>query len=353
VSILEVLFAIAVTTIGLLGAIAVFPVASAQARKGRISDAMAVAGMSAAHDFDVRGMRKAANWVAFDSGGNAISPYTQQQNNIATWFNGNQTFCLDPRYLAANASQRDKARWFPANTANSMNRITLPGEDVVPANRWMKAAVAEAIFMFDDDLTFGRPDDRSQNAYQVIDRIGTIDYKRQSDGHMSWMATITPKFDRLNDSFKDNYVLSIVVFYDRPMDQLTAASPNSTSEHSFTIGSGTTNFPGGGITGGEVLLGGSSDPLNRIKANDWILLTAMTVGTPESTMPPAPATLARPVAKWYRVMDVDAEVDTAASTTRHVTLFGQDWDTSLNTNAVYVEGVVGVYEKTIRLDMTP
>ncbi len=361
VSILEVLFAIAVTTIGLLGAIAVFPVASAQARKGRISDAMAVAGMSAAHDFDVRGMRKPTNWVAFDFGtGAAVSPVTQYENYLAAeastpgsgnpqhrWFSGHMAVCIDPRYIAnhmdfSTSPPRLKvqgaaaqAARFPGGEASGIPRISLLGG----TSTALRAAVAEAIFMFDDDLTFGRPDDLSLNAYQVMDRIGTTDFKRQSDGHMSWMATLVPKLGA-DSVVVDEYILSVVVFYDRPLDELTDTAQKSTTELTFNIGSGTaTAFPGGGITGGDVRLRGGETELNRIKSNDWLLLAATSNG--------------KPVMRWYRVVDVDADAVVSGSEfERHVTLFGQDWDTSLNTNAVWVEGVVGVYEKTIRLDRT-
>ena len=67
VTILEVLFAILVTTIGLLGAIAIFPVASAQARKGRQNDIVAVAADSIAHQFDTQYMRRPDQWMVLMS----------------------------------------------------------------------------------------------------------------------------------------------------------------------------------------------------------------------------------------------------------------------------------------------
>lgn len=352
VSILEVLFAIAVTTIGLLGAIAVFPVASAQARKGRISDALAVAGMSAAHDFDVRGMRQPANWVAFDDAGNIVHPLNDYLNYINSgggsgknWFGDGRGFCLDPRYIAANSGELLLARTFPASMTDGMPRITLVGNitDLDPTNDVMGRALAEAIFTFEDDLTFGRPDDRSQNAYQVMDTINGTDFKRQSDGHMSWMATIVPLYDRNNVNFKDTYVLSIVVFYDRPIDQLSSAETTSRSEYGFTIGSGLAAFPSSGLTGGEVVLKGDEAQLNALKQNDWIMLIGAHLEVPR-----------KPIAKWYRIVDAgEAAFSNGTNFDRHVTLFGQDWDPSLETNAVYAEGVVGVFEKTIRLDLTP
>src|SRR5262245_740909 len=73
-SIVEVLFAILIATIGLLGAVAVFPVANATARRGQVNDALAAAARDAIHVFDTRGMRRPDNWFAWsqnwDSSGN-------------------------------------------------------------------------------------------------------------------------------------------------------------------------------------------------------------------------------------------------------------------------------------------
>ena len=62
-TILEVLFAIMITTVGLLGAIAVFPVASEYARKGRINDEVTVCADAAGHKVDAMGMRRPERWL--------------------------------------------------------------------------------------------------------------------------------------------------------------------------------------------------------------------------------------------------------------------------------------------------
>ena len=62
-TILEVLFAIMITTIGLLGAIAVFPVASQMAKKGRLNDEIAVCADAAVHRFDAQYMRRPDRWI--------------------------------------------------------------------------------------------------------------------------------------------------------------------------------------------------------------------------------------------------------------------------------------------------
>src|SRR5262249_21362054 len=62
VTILEVMFAILVTAIGLLGAASLLPVASYQARRARSYDTFAAAGRAALSRFDAMGMRQPDHW---------------------------------------------------------------------------------------------------------------------------------------------------------------------------------------------------------------------------------------------------------------------------------------------------
>ena len=53
----------------------------------------------------------------------------------------------------------------------------------------------------------------------------------------------------------------------------------------------------------------------------------------------------------YSKTEINWNTDVANSYSRYVTLMGQDWNVNLlNTQATIVEGVVAVYEKSIRLD---
>jgi hypothetical protein len=105
VTIIEVLFAILVTSVGLLGAIALFPVASAQARRARLNDMVGLAGRSAFHDFDARGMGRPDRWLAWDAqrpaalGGPAFVP-ALSVSNLKTA----ESFCIDPRMMASHTS---------------------------------------------------------------------------------------------------------------------------------------------------------------------------------------------------------------------------------------------------------
>ncbi len=115
-TILEVLFAIMITTIGLLGAVAVFPVASEYARKGRLNDEVTVCAESAVHTMDARGMRRPDRWITwrYVNGGLQGNAYyvpgtapLQVISNpppviVRAGINAGESYCLDPRFMAAN-----------------------------------------------------------------------------------------------------------------------------------------------------------------------------------------------------------------------------------------------------------
>jgi hypothetical protein len=358
---LEVLFAILVTTIGLFGALALLPVASSQARKGRLNDAVAVAAMTCVHEFDARGMRRPVPLAGQPGGWMGWNPLANSGNGAFTA--GVPTFgksyCIDPRCVAENggtAARANAFRIFPyvptATGAPRMDRITLWSGLVnagqpVPMNKLR----SDAMFTIDDDLTYDRSDDNSLAPTQQFDTLPsalTTNARRRTDGHMSWLATLVPKLDRYTinttDVLTSTYVLSIVVFYDRPANlgyDQGAASTDSRNERIVTVAS----FPASEIGGREIQLTASSAAALDLKANDWIMLSGL-----------APHALGGnfEVFKWYRVLDTEAEAtddDNDGTYERYVTLGGPDWDLPpSNTEAVIVEGVVGVYEKTIRLE---
>jgi hypothetical protein len=230
--------------------------------------------------------------------------------------------------------------------------------------------------VLDDDLVFLRPGrdevaglglspdrsaDRSLPAVQLFDRLSanpTQPSQRSSQGRFSWMATVVPKVEP--GGISDEYVLSIVVFHDRPTDLFltpyAAGGNENILERMVNVA-----FSGDGTSGGEVLLsvptsaypGGTlsaqefAEQRLKVRTGDWLLLAGRRLisGT-------TPTAIDR--FQWYRVVHVDPDVtlNTAANRfERYVTLMGRDWDTSLSlTYALLMEGVVGVYEKTIRLE---
>jgi|GEM_PF-2359502 len=420
VTILEVLFAIMVTTVGLFAALTLLPMGAMVAKKARNAEASNTAVTAAVGNFDSRGMRKPSNWIAYNWGtGQPVYPWTEFQNNLAPWFNGSQSLCIDPRMIAANLQyepstllvppgltidttvtpNRAPASTFPRGAdarplTNEpfMWRLTLwngrnglpvppqvPPRVPVPPPLPLSKLMSDSLFVFDDDLNYDRAADASLVASQAIDYLpgaATTPARRQKGGHLSWMATITPKMDRytgltMNTSpLVNTYVLSVVVFYDRPAGLAYNADP--LNERVLNVRA----MPGGGVTGSEVLLETVGNPVDQqdadkqlnIHSNEWIMLMgtlpSVQVGV-DTTVPANPVPVSTDplhVFKWYRVSHVEAEVTWPGSgnpAQRYVTLVGQDWDTNtviLNTTpqlvarAVAMEGIAAVMERTIRLE---
>src|SRR5688500_4197123 len=125
VTLLEVLFAITVASVGLLGAIAVFPLALAQARKGRLADTTSIGAQPAVAKFHAESMRRPDRWRYFHETNDAtvaltgtydssyqrafIYPQPAPQSRLqdpnyfyppATPFGA--AFCIDPRFYIQN-----------------------------------------------------------------------------------------------------------------------------------------------------------------------------------------------------------------------------------------------------------
>lgn len=403
-TILEVLFAIMITTVGLLGAIAVFPVAANYARKGILNDDVTVLTETAVHKFDSQGMRRPDRWIAFvDGSGNnqAATPYSGSA--LPTSFPGSfwkTSFCIDPRFTASNmtAHANNEQRWcyFPAfpqasNLSPRMQRVTLvngmagSNPPYAPAFVAMNRLQADFAFGFADHLSYERPGvqkgtlARSDNAapafqlYSPIKDASTgkmIQGKREDDGKLSWMVTAVPKMDLAYGSRPNEYILSTVVFYQRSPQMVTRdfnlAPPvppfaeDTWPDNEWTVSIAGTDFYGSGNGGGEVRMNADwAEKLNTLKSGQWVMLAGNAPALPDAN---GNYTSFAPIFKWYRISDVD-EIDVAtingnSRAVRTVTLVGPDWDWyDLNKDGIaddvevtVMPGVVNVFERTVPLE---
>lgn len=360
VSLMEVMFAILVVSIGLLAALAVFPVAAHLAKKGEVADMAATAGRSAVHEFDVRGMRQPARWLIHDPL-DALR-FVNQQPAFG------QSYCIDPRGMAANVANPVPNAFFPYAAGAGqpvMVRVTLDRMAVNAAGQLvttglpMEKPLADSIFQLDDDLTVERPSDGSLPAFGTI--AGGV---RSSGGHLSWMATLVPKLELYavpGVVANSEYILSVVIFHDRPSDML-AGDPM----HERIVGADFADAGDSGFAGGEVYLtwavpqSAANDAFARdfqlhLRAGEWVMLGRMArhVVGPGGGTP-------FPVFRWYRVTECDSQPEYHAAEGHYAiaaSLAGADWDPLPTaapggdpTIAVLMEGVVGVYEKTVSLE---
>jgi hypothetical protein len=377
-SLIEVMFAIGVVMIGLLGIAVLIPIAGKAARDGVSMDRASRAGMNAVREFHVREMSNPRTWRYPDH--QTVVPTNALNPNP---FNNTIAYCLDPRFVALNNNNSLPAnaasRFFPYTStlaslpaAPRMKRISMRAW-YASSNAFgvMGQAAADEIFVALDDLEINAPIDPQLPAEQVFYNLDPVNPdKRQSRGEFSWMATIAPRNDGTSGTGSDqsNYILSIVVFQGRdagmPMDDVSerwAIIPFTMSGAAITAN----GFYSGGIAGGDVMLvdkalafqlagvaGPAPSPADlAVKRGQWIML--------------ARNSAVGPMYRWYKVTEVDpdeAGITTSAELLgtappsgfagRHVTLSGQDWtfDPLNQTLAYIVPGVVAVYEKSIRLE---
>ena len=292
VTLIELMFAIGIMLVGLLGVAALIPLAGYEIGRGLTADRMSATGRNAVAEFDIRSMRRRDMHVYYDG-----SQFNPNPNQAA--------FCIDPlgRTTIGNLAN---ARFPRAGSGVWMPRISLRDQ---PGGQLMGRVQAERLFVARDDLAVQRLSDPTLPPEQVY---GMPVSRRQYYGGFSWFATLVQESNN-----SDQYVLSVVVLEDRDLQAAEQELPVT-----YLGGSG----------GGEVELAGQLD----LRTGNWLMLTA------------APNRF-----RWYRVMNSMMDVDSNSNPIEFVTLEGADIDSDfVPVSAVLVPGVVGVFEKTIRLEDT-
>ncbi|MBM4004332.1 MAG: prepilin-type N-terminal cleavage/methylation domain-containing protein [Planctomycetes bacterium] len=248
-----------------------------------------------------------------------------------------KAFCIDPLFYARQIANNNitiptlssnRYTFFPAIAVSQadeprMKRVTLRNS---AGGGPMLLSQADKIFRYSDDLSLETDRDPLILPKQIFAREPNTgrDVVRESEGRLSWFATIAPRTTMLADQ-QDLYTLSIVVCRARTFFGI---------EEQMAFVSGAT---GAGVGGGEVELT-SSLPMS-LRQGDWLMLARYhDFGSGFE-----------PLFKWYRVSATDGVTNVVKA---DVTLQGPDWnfDPVLITYAFLVNDVVAVYERTIRLD---
>jgi hypothetical protein len=282
-----------------------------------------------------------------------------------------QSYCIDPRFVARgtnNAAHLIRSQFpivnvpGPGATPLNMARVTLTPPYLQDESVYMGPLQADEVFTGSDDLTFDLPSDRTLGPQQNFSRLRVAPFaplKRNTNGTISWMATLVPKLNRKQVP-TDEYTLSIVVFSRRVIDQDSGlANLNLSSERLLQVRTFWSGTPATG--GGDVELATLRDHKDDIelRAGNWVMLSSYRLvpvpgGGPDDLVP---------VHKWYRVGNVEEDAFFQGGVwVRNATLVGPDWDWgnmannfatgaySTPTYVTHARGVVAVFEKTIRLE---
>lgn len=320
-------------------------------------------------------------------------------------------FCIDPLMIAAHAGNNAKLTQlaaFPVELDNDppnglglqiprMARGTLrawkddtPTAAVPPQ---LTMGSAERIFRSSDDLMFGLPDGEPDARPRAS--LGSANQVRQFTGDYSYMITVVPHpTDFAATTYVDgttnvlppavgeqSYTVSVVVFQKRVLDvpALDAADRGDLppTERLVYLDFIT------GVTagGGDVRLhlpGGTMQDLAAVKPGRWIMLAGAGWNFAKPPPPQQPALTDEEMPArygWYRITSCGEPRIEGGEVVQDVRLFGADWTpgdavdassgvpmfyvtnpdadgdkTDMTIHAIIPDGVVNVYEKTMRLD---
>jgi hypothetical protein len=390
-SYLEVLIAAGIALVGLLGAVALFPVAIMNLRKGQTVDTMAAIGPSVLNSITPLHVDDPTYWMT-RVGGTMVEVQNPGYPSRAEWQGRTihpavqpwDALCFDPRYVAQvatwDAAQSDPTL-FPAVPMASpldarMRRMTLWGGRSGSPKPKMDTPQARLLWKCQDDLLFERPEDKTAPARQLAVNNGT-NQRRDYYADYEFVITAVPVTEMrepLPDIIPDpnnpgrfirgpyvydpnkvflandgEYDVAAVIFRERTPDLseiVASADPTFVQEERLCD----LAFLTPGYNGGDVTIttrpGRPASDMNIVDTS-WALVSGVETVT---YTPPAPwgppAVRQRPVFKWYRVVNF-TEI---YGSSRDLTLDGPDWPANTsNIRITLASGVCGVFTKTMLL----
>jgi len=372
-SLLEVLIAMFVLTIGMLGVAAAVSMGNFLAVRTLIADRTAAVGRNALAEVRVREMLNPRTWAAPD--GTPVLPVNAPTAPLPL----GEAFCIDPLYIAwtlrsgGATPNLDRFPFYdPTTSVLTMRRVTL---NWAPPN---SADYYGRLFRGEDDLlvetaALSRPRMlfRAAGANAVPfpamawETLPGTPIRADSQGMYSWMVTVVPTVTPGVAAGQQKYAVSVVVFRNRDMtwrDDPTAEAP---AERVTTV-----NFLGQGIAGGDVRLsfnpqaGQDGFAALDVTEGQWLLLCGR-----------LPATPPRNIFVWYRIVSPGETYGPAGHPHpfggdpnryyRELTLAGPDWNlnwnaasgtdtdadgVTLEAQAVILPNVQGVYTEVVEPD---
>ncbi len=357
VTLVEVIFAIGVILIGLLGLLSILPLAGKRSQDSvSLSTGPQIANRVLA-ELKSNKFLSTNSLVALD--------LTQAQ--VIGLDYSSKPFCIDPIFVSSPLVSRtdDTATdgyfagnfpFFDAKHNPAVDPLTVQPTTTAPAQpRMYRVGLKDALGVVPgtvarvfsenrDDLINTRPDDRSLPVRLTDGEIQPItdglEYgKRIPSGEFSWLVTVNPLPGGVYAS------VAVVVMRNRTLEVEFPPAKNNVGERlaGVTYAQG---FRGG--AGGIVHLEANTAVESKLVPGDWLMLSRNT--------------LTGPVHHWYRVVGLDGDPEVTGTLWKHrVLLDGPDWsfgynadgtaDSTLvdNTYATLVSGVVCVTETVLKL----
>ena len=411
ITLVEVLFAVGIIVVGLLGMAGLLAVAGSEMRKGLNADAMSTVATNASSEFDIRSMRSTSLYLRYNRASARFQGFTPGPG---------MSFCIDPGFIAYRTAQVPD----PVNTGNTVpgipvnplqqNQTLLPFQgsgDYFPYSPIttdptlnlearmpritlrrtvgggpMGLLQAGELFVGHDDLSYQRNDALVAPSQIYATDASANRIKRLNLGQYTWFATVTPEITGAISTGLENdrFILSIVVLEGRdfrdtyhvgldgePGDAGTDDDGNTLTDDVLELGYAGSDdkysysleservvevvITGSGISGGEVMLKAPTAAQLTLRPSDWIMLSAnSSVGS---------------IFRWYRVSYTESEVKLVTDPSngnplyykRNAVLEGADWNRPewfpnqtlfYPTQATIMNDIIGVYQRPIRLENT-
>ena len=297
ISLMEVLIAIGILSIGLLGVASLIPIGKLAMMQVEKSDRTGACGRAAIHEVQVRRMLDFTRWL------------TQAGSPIAA--DATPDFiAIDPLGIGVSSQ---------LGGTSGIERLTLnwPGLDKV--------------FYWQDELIFDLPGERTTIPASAGDRpwattvSGDPTDPQLHNENFSWFFTVSPSpADTLASpqvpiSERRSFGVSVIVCHKRI---LSAEGERTIANVTCDSGVG---YGGIGVTVADQDVTTGTPP---IKKNNWVLLYNATQQS------------------WYRVVHVGFD-----GTDSRMTLVGSDWHGGATANIVIVDGVTGAYATPVTCGM--
>jgi hypothetical protein len=325
-SIIEVLAAIGVLSVGLLGLAALLPLGRLAISDAMRIDQTADCGRAALRDVRVRGLLDPRL---------IVGTYPIAANGSP------KSYIIDPRGVANGLG----------TFGGIVPRVNLYAS--VTNQTPLSSTQADTIFLCPDDLSVSLPEQQSPPLAEgrpsiVVNTQGV----NQFQGSYSWMLSVTPcPTDPVYSTNNANpvlypykYSVSVVVFDRRGVANTSPAGSERAVQVTKFLGvsSGQTAYGGGSVQLARSLSDISSDATAPADINvhegDWVALVSKNSG----------------LCQWYSVATVSDDNSTGSNSNVYMTLSGPDWVVDGSEYVVGVgKAIAGVYTTTVVLDQEP
>ena len=311
-SLFEILAAMFILMVGLLGVLAVLPFGMYQMNRVNKAAFGGNCGRAAIQEIQVRNWAGNFEESLFDPFGNL----SNAQGDLRC----DRPWIVDPLLLAQNGNNDSQFSTFPLTDTDGLPRLwsRFP---VNPPSLYPSLNDVRDVFCWQDDRNFAAPESPS---VQVPRPVGVAPKGSiQSHENYSWLYMLTPIMRGLSsgtpfesESKIVGYEVDVVVFFNRDLSGATERAVTATRD-------------GGGYRGGSFTLAGTNLDLTDTR---WLLLSCQDGN--------------KLFAKWYRIVSF-GEIEGTGPFTRRVMLLGPDVPSSTAYSATLVQGAIHVYSTVI------